>query len=461
MEDVAITPLDAAPPSGSPPAELEPQAAATGEARRSAEQAEVLVIELIAAHADSLLRTARRYSLCADDAQDAYQRGLEILMRHARRLDADRAAGWLHTVVKHEALAVNRQRCRIVGGQDVDLDAIEVRTAPSPEDRVLGFEQVARSAEALQRLKPQEVRALWLKATGHSYQEICDATGWSYTKVNRCLAEGRKSFLARYAGIETGEECRRWAPVLSAMVDGEASAKQMLELRPHLRNCPGCRAAVRELRSANAPLAALFPIGGLTLLGGDGPFAGAGHGLARVWDALWGGLADRAAGLALRAQSLTGAIAPGRSAAVVASVAALAGGGFALDQAVVAPRTAPATPAVAQAADPATTTTVVDLVRPTGTPARTTSTQAKPKPKSARRTRVRLRRPRAAAIPTPRRTAATTTTPRPTAAASTTTRPMTARATTARATTPPAATAPTATPPAPSRPAGEFGVETP
>src|SRR3954451_20972380 len=213
MEDVAIAPPHAAP--NSTPASPDHRIVV----QRSPEQAEQLVLDLIAAHADSLLRTARRYSLCADDAQDAYQRGLEILMRHAGRLDADGAPGWLHTVVKHEALAINRSRSRSVGGDDVDFDAIEVRTAPSPEDRVLAFDQVARSAEALQRLKPQEVRALWLKGMGNSYQEICNATGWSYTKVNRCLAEGRKSFLARYAGIEAGDECRRWAPVLSAMVD--------------------------------------------------------------------------------------------------------------------------------------------------------------------------------------------------------------------------------------------------
>jgi hypothetical protein len=62
-------------------------------------RAEGLVLELVGSQADSLLRVARRYSLCADDAHDAYQRGLEILMRHAARLDPDRAAGWLHTVV--------------------------------------------------------------------------------------------------------------------------------------------------------------------------------------------------------------------------------------------------------------------------------------------------------------------------------------------------------------------------
>ena len=65
------------------------------------ERGEALVLELVGSHADSLLGVAGRYSLCADDAHDAYQRGLEILMRHAARLDPERAAGWLHTVVKH------------------------------------------------------------------------------------------------------------------------------------------------------------------------------------------------------------------------------------------------------------------------------------------------------------------------------------------------------------------------
>src|SRR3954464_4489980 len=306
MEDLAVAPpaAAAAPPAltDPPPADGAPSGALR--VQRSPEQAEQLVLDLISAHADSLLRTARRYSLCADDAQDAYQRGLEILMRHAARLDADRAGGWLHTVVKHEALAINRSRSRLLSGNDVDFDAIEVRTAPSPEERVLGFEQVARSAEALQRLKPQEVRALWLKAMGNSYQEICDATGWTYTKVNRCLAEGRKSFLARYAGIEEGAECRRWAPVLSAMVDGEASAEQVLELRPHLRNCAGCRAALRELRGSSAPLAALFPAGGLALGGGGGGVLDvAGDLLTRLWQSVRETLSERVAPAALRAQS--------------------------------------------------------------------------------------------------------------------------------------------------------------
>src|SRR5918912_1300881 len=127
MEDVAVVPLPTA-VAPAPPAhgDAAPAAPDPFRARRSEAEAQDLVLALIAAHADSLLRMARRYSLCADDAQDAYQRGLEILVRHARRLDAERAGGWLHTVVKHEALAINKARSRIVGGEEVDLDAMEV-----------------------------------------------------------------------------------------------------------------------------------------------------------------------------------------------------------------------------------------------------------------------------------------------------------------------------------------------
>ena len=67
--------------------------------RGTRSQAEDLVLATITQHADALLRTARRHSLCADDASDAYQRALEIFLRNAARLDPARAVSWLHTVV--------------------------------------------------------------------------------------------------------------------------------------------------------------------------------------------------------------------------------------------------------------------------------------------------------------------------------------------------------------------------
>jgi RNA polymerase sigma factor (sigma-70 family) len=166
-------------------------------------------IALIASHDASFRRTARRFSLCADDAEDAYQRALEILLTKAPDCEPPRLAAWMHTVTKHEALAARRARERLlgargafgsVGGEPPAPDALPSERA-GPAEHAERRERVARSAAALADLKPQERRALVLKAEGYSYVEIQELTGWTYTKVNRCMAEGRKAFLERFAAI--------------------------------------------------------------------------------------------------------------------------------------------------------------------------------------------------------------------------------------------------------------------
>jgi RNA polymerase sigma factor (sigma-70 family) len=295
-----------------------------GRGRRDAEE---LILRTVAAHADSLLRTARRFSLCPDDAQDAYQRTLEIFMANADRLDLDSAAGWLHVVVRREAQAIRRSRQRSVASDDVDFDKYESRSSPTPDERLASFDLVGRAAEALQRLKPQELRALWLKAQGHSYNEISALTGWSYTKVNRCLTEGRRSFLSRYATIESGAECERWLPVMSAMVDGEASSEQVMALRPHLRNCPGCRATLKTLQGSSEPLAALMPIALVQTVAADGD--GLSNLITRAYETVVGGFHERAIHSFTKAQTVVEAASAGKLAAVAASAAAVAGGGYA------------------------------------------------------------------------------------------------------------------------------------
>ncbi|HUR87271.1 MAG TPA: zf-HC2 domain-containing protein [Solirubrobacteraceae bacterium] len=191
----------------------------------------------------------------------------------------------------------------------------------------MSFDLISRSAEALQRLKPQELRALWLKAQGHSYNDIGAITGWSYTKVNRCLTEGRRSFLERYAGIESGAECERWMPVISAMVDGEATPQQILELRPHLRNCPGCRATLKALHESSKPLSAVLPIPLLAVAIDGGEHIS--NLFLRAYEAIAGGLHERAVHSVTKAQAAMEAAAAGKVAAVAASAAAVAGGGYA------------------------------------------------------------------------------------------------------------------------------------
>jgi RNA polymerase sigma factor (sigma-70 family) len=295
--------------------------------RRRGKATEDLILRTIAAHADSLLRTARRHSLCPDDAQDAYQRALEIFMTHAERLDGGNAAGWLHVVVKHEAQAIRRSRQKLVATEDPNLDVHEARSLPTSDERLETLDLVSRAAEALQRLKPQELRALWLKAEGHSYNEIAEITGWSYTKVNRCLTEGRRSFLSRYATIESGGECDRWLPVLSALVDGETTPDALMELRPHLRNCPGCRATLGALQGSSKPLAMVLPIPLLAAGASSGEHLTSS--LARLCEMIAGGVHDRAGPAIMKVQAVIEATATGKAAAIAGAAAAVAGGGYA------------------------------------------------------------------------------------------------------------------------------------
>src|SRR5207244_3826988 len=63
----------------------------------------------------ALRRTARRYSLCADDAEDAYQRAVEILLTKSPPADLRHLAAWMQLVTRREALAVRRSRERLLG----------------------------------------------------------------------------------------------------------------------------------------------------------------------------------------------------------------------------------------------------------------------------------------------------------------------------------------------------------
>lgn len=331
-------------------------------AQRSTAAAEQLLLEVVQAHGPELLRLARRHSICADDAQDAYQRSLELFLRHARRLERASAHSWLFTVCRREALAVRAEALHL---GELDPERTEARHDPSPEERALAGEAIDRSADALVGLKPQELRALWLRADGRSYAEIQELTGWSYTKVNRCLREGRQRYQRHCAEHESGAGCARWSAALRDAAGGAASAAVLVELRPHLRRCAACRATLRALHAehaaataaeraaapsttpratgANAPAAAVG-VGAAGFGAGEGPggrLEAACRWLGRLPEALLHGIHERAATGALQLQSVAEAAGSQKVAALAASTVALAGG----SAAVVEHRALPAHPA--------------------------------------------------------------------------------------------------------------------
>jgi RNA polymerase sigma factor (sigma-70 family) len=279
----------------------------TTPARPSRAQIEPAALELLSRHSAGLLATARRYSATPEDAEDAYQRGVEILLTKAPTTTEDELLPWLRTVVKHEAFAVRKSSGRAMPA--AEPLAGETDANAWTHERAERYERLRVGAEAMAGLKPQEIRCLLLRAEGLSYDEICEATGWTYTKVNRCLTEGRRAFLKRVAGIEAGAECERLAPLISKVADGEASRDEMRVVRPHLKGCLACKATLREYRAAPSRIAGLVPpVVALAGGGASGPGL-----LAR--------LLDRFSGI--------GDMAGAKVAAVAASAVVLAGGGAA------------------------------------------------------------------------------------------------------------------------------------
>ena len=142
--------------------------------------------------------------------------------------------------------------------------------------------------------------------------------------MNRCLTEGRQAFARRLAGIEGGVECERYAPLLSALADGEASAEQLAVLRPHMRTCLACRARLKEFRAVPARVAALVPPAALVV---------AGAGPLRSWlesamggaQQMLGATQQKVAAFGERAQTLAELAAGQKVAAVAASAVAVAG----------------------------------------------------------------------------------------------------------------------------------------
>lgn len=293
-------------------------------------------VETYTSNEASLRRTARRYSICVDDAEEALQRGLEVLLHKAPTEDPRELIRWTQTVVKHEALAVRRERERILSGPAAakhnpnreDWVALIPTGSDGPAEQALRREEIARSREALQALKPQELRALTLLAQGYSYVEIGEITGYSQTKINRCLAEGRERFRRIVAGSEDGSRCAEMGPLLSAFCDGEAAASEVATVREHLRACLHCRAALRAYRVAPLAASALLP----TLPVHRSLFERAHDGLAGLISRLTGAPSDSAlqqvtAGGGLRGM---GTVALAKAAAIcvgtVGGVACVAGG---------------------------------------------------------------------------------------------------------------------------------------
>jgi RNA polymerase sigma factor (sigma-70 family) len=157
-----------------------------------------LASDLYIHHRPRLLAIANKNSANSDDAEEALQDALFLFID---RFDPDNDApplAWLTLTLKRRCWALYHQRRRdwSKNSQGGEKQHFHAKRAPldlqqHPDERAEISEATAELRQLLERLKPAELRALSLLALGYRYNEICQLTGWSYTKVDRCIKEGR------------------------------------------------------------------------------------------------------------------------------------------------------------------------------------------------------------------------------------------------------------------------------
>jgi RNA polymerase sigma factor (sigma-70 family) len=150
-----------------------------------------LAAELFATRHDHLLRIARRNSRREADARDAVQEAFAEFLATYDPGRGSPALAWLTLALKR--ICWKLKAARAIEYEPLVLAEMVAGESPDPALRVEARDEARRR---LGRLKRDERRALVMHGAGFTYEEIGERCGWTRTKVNRCLYEGRRALRA-------------------------------------------------------------------------------------------------------------------------------------------------------------------------------------------------------------------------------------------------------------------------
>jgi RNA polymerase sigma factor (sigma-70 family) len=157
-----------------------------------------------------LLRIALVNAASEADAEEALQEAFASFVRAFDPQDGAPPLAWLTLTLKRQCWRQRREahldrqlgQEAERGGEELGsvIEAIP-STAPDLEQRTIERDDTRRR---LGGLKPEERTALGLLAAGFSYEEIGRRRGWTYTKVNSCIAEGRAALRSGTSNVAIG-----------------------------------------------------------------------------------------------------------------------------------------------------------------------------------------------------------------------------------------------------------------
>lgn len=161
----------------------------------------LILDDLMRSHGRELRAQAASNSTRKGNIDDALADASVAFLRFYKGPAGLDALRYLMVCVRTAAWEIDRRQRRVEGrhverGMSEEAHTRLIRRLPDPgQGPEEGYEQTELTQERkdlLARLKPDERTAIAMFAYGFSYEEIGRQKGWSYRKVNRCLAEGRE-----------------------------------------------------------------------------------------------------------------------------------------------------------------------------------------------------------------------------------------------------------------------------
>ena len=215
------------------------------------------------AGAPGLLRYAARFAPSLEDAEDAYQRSMEIALTKGPLVDQREFIAWLHVVLRNEATSLTRKRTRETPAEAEVVAAAVDRTHEGRDEpaAVMEWKERYRTLQdAMTSLSEAERICLLLRTAGVSRAEIRGMTGYTERKVERSIVRGRERLNEWHHSMAAGEKCVKVREALERTGDEEATPGERRQVSRHVRHCAHCRATLRARRQSNAGLLVLVPV---------------------------------------------------------------------------------------------------------------------------------------------------------------------------------------------------------
>jgi RNA polymerase sigma factor (sigma-70 family) len=217
---------------------------------------------LVSRYQVRLLAFCRHLVRSQEDAEDVLQ---EVLAAAFNAIQADsrpiNVRPWLYRIARNRCLN-HLRRAQPIGVDSMDVHLSE--HGASTADKVHAREIFRHLVDDIQRLPETQKSALVLREMDAlSYEQIAEAMETTVPSVKSLLVRARVSLAEAAEARQLS--CPEVRLQLAEVAEG-LSRKPGALVRRHLRSCGRCASFERQLKRTNKSLAALLPIGGMSLI---------------------------------------------------------------------------------------------------------------------------------------------------------------------------------------------------